>query len=63
MNAATFAAAGPKVSAMISSVSALVPRSMPLLTKMRSGSLVVSSRVRRSFRSVRVCLYNASKYA
>jgi hypothetical protein len=51
MNVAARAIAGPHVSAMISSVKAWVPISMPLLTNIKSGNLA-SSRLGRNLASV-----------
>ncbi|SRR6266550_5171473 len=47
MKAAAFAMSGPHVSAIISSVRACVPISIPLLTKIKSGILLGLSRGRR----------------
>lgn len=47
MKAAAFAMSGPHVSAIISSVRARVPISIPLLTKIKSGILLGLSKGRR----------------
>lgn len=57
MKVLTRAISGPQVSAMISSVSAFVPRSMPLLTKIIKGGRLASS---LGCRFVSVSLQNLS---
>ena len=56
MNVAAFAIFAPHVSAIISSVRAFVPTSIPLLTKIKRGRLLMSSEARRT-RSVALKIY------
>ncbi len=53
MNVETFATSGPHVSAIMSSVRACVPISIPLLTKIINGSF---SRFKVGFKDVSVSL-------